>query len=54
MLEGYDEIQIELMNEMCIVLDENDAVIGADTKKNCEVTLFGLGAAVCSSCGQAT
>ena len=34
-LEGYDEIQVELMNEKCILVDENDQVIGSDTKKRC-------------------
>lgn len=27
------------MAEMCIVVDENDKAIGADTKKNCELPL---------------
>eukprot|EP01135_Chromosphaera_perkinsii_P008908 Nk52_evm18s1524 gene=Nk52_evmTU18s1524 len=32
-----DAIQIELMKEMCILLDENDNPIGGDTKKNCHL-----------------
>jgi hypothetical protein len=34
-LEGYDEEQIRLMDEVCIVLDENDLPIGSATKKLC-------------------
>ena len=37
-LEGYDEEQIRLMEEVCIVLDENDVPIGSASKKVC--TLF--------------
>jgi isopentenyl-diphosphate delta-isomerase len=35
-LEGYDEEQIRLMDEVCIVLDENDMPIGSASKKACE------------------
>lgn len=35
-LEGYDEEQIRLMDEMCIVLDENDQAIGSASKKVCK------------------
>jgi len=35
-LEGYDEEQIRLMDEVCIVLDENDNPIGSASKKVCE------------------
>ena len=35
-LEGYDEEQIRLMDEVCIVLDENDIPIGSATKKLCK------------------
>ena len=35
-LEGYDEEQIRLMEEVCIVLDENDIPIGSASKKVCE------------------
>ena len=34
-LEGYDEEQIRLMDEVCIVLDENDKPIGSASKKVC-------------------
>ena len=34
-LQGYDEEQIRLMEEVCIVLDENDAPIGSASKKVC-------------------
>lgn len=34
-LEGYDEEQIRLMDEVCIVLDEDDVPIGSASKKTC-------------------
>lgn len=34
-LQGYDEEQIRLMDEVCIVLDENDIPIGSASKKVC-------------------
>ena len=34
-LEGYDEEQIRLMEEVCIVLDNNDKPIGSASKKVC-------------------
>ena len=34
-LEGYDEEQIRLMDEVCIVVDENDSPIGSASKKIC-------------------
>lgn len=34
-LDGYDEEQVRLMDEVCIVLDENDVPIGSATKKVC-------------------
>ena len=34
-LEGYDAEQIRLMDEVCIVLDENDHPIGSASKKVC-------------------
>jgi isopentenyl-diphosphate delta-isomerase len=34
-LEGHDEEQIRLMDEVCIVLDENDKPIGNFSKKIC-------------------
>ncbi|ORZ37069.1 NUDIX hydrolase domain-like protein [Catenaria anguillulae PL171] len=33
-LDGYDPEQVRLMQEMCILVDGNDKVIGFDTKKN--------------------
>ncbi|PHH86686.1 hypothetical protein CDD83_9884 [Cordyceps sp. RAO-2017] len=36
-LSGHDEEQIRLMDEMCIVLDENDAPIGKASKKICHL-----------------
>lgn len=35
-LDGHDEEQIRLMDEVCIVLDENDVPIGTASKKLCE------------------
>lgn len=34
-LQGYDDEQIRLMEEVCIVLDENDLPIGSASKKVC-------------------
>ena len=34
-LQGYDEEQIRLMEEVCIILDENDVPIGSASKKVC-------------------
>ncbi|KAH0558500.1 isopentenyl-diphosphate delta-isomerase idi1 [Trichoglossum hirsutum] len=36
-LEGYDEEQVRLMDEVCIVLDENDNPIGSASKKVCHL-----------------
>ncbi|TLD37869.1 isopentenyl-diphosphate delta-isomerase [Venturia nashicola] len=36
-LAGYDEEQIRLMDEVCIVLDENDVPIGSASKKACHL-----------------
>jgi isopentenyl-diphosphate delta-isomerase len=36
-LAGYDEEQIRLMDEVCIVLDENDQPIGSASKKACHL-----------------
>lgn len=36
-LSGYDEEQIRLMDEVCIVLDYNDNVIGNASKKACHL-----------------
>jgi len=35
-LEGYDEEQVRLMEEVCIVLDNNDRPIGSASKKTCK------------------
>jgi isopentenyl-diphosphate delta-isomerase len=35
----YDEEQVRLMEEMCIVIDENDNRIGADSKKTCKILM---------------
>lgn len=35
-LAGYNEEQVRLMDEVCIVLDENDKPIGSANKKTCE------------------
>lgn len=35
-LEGYDEEQVRLMDEVCIVLDEDDKPIGSASKKTCK------------------
>ncbi len=34
-LAGYDEEQIRLMDEVCIVLDQDDRPIGSASKKTC-------------------
>ncbi len=34
-MDGHDEEQIRLMDEVCIVLDENDKPIGNFSKKIC-------------------
>jgi isopentenyl-diphosphate delta-isomerase len=34
-LSGHDEEQIRLMDEVCIVVDENDLPIGNASKKIC-------------------
>ncbi|TNN63544.1 Isopentenyl-diphosphate Delta-isomerase 1 [Liparis tanakae] len=35
--DNLDQKQVQLLAEMCIVIDENDQNIGADTKKNCHL-----------------
>ncbi|XP_048367516.1 isopentenyl-diphosphate Delta-isomerase 1 [Sphaerodactylus townsendi] len=35
--DDLDEQQVQLLAEMCIVIDEDDNRIGADTKKNCHL-----------------
>lgn len=39
-LAGYDEEQIRLMEEVCIVIDENDKPIGSGSKKTCKFVTF--------------
>ena len=34
--QGYDDEQIRLMQEVCIVIDENDQPIRPGTKKECK------------------
>lgn len=34
-LEGYDEEQVRLMEEVCIVTDNDDKPIGSASKKTC-------------------
>ena len=34
-LDGYDEEQVRLMEEVCIVLDNDDNPIGSGSKKTC-------------------
>jgi len=38
-LAGYDEEQIRLMDEVCIVLDANDTPIGSASKKDCHLMM---------------
>merc|ERR1712185_471934 len=33
-LEGYNPAQVSMMEEMCILVDADDNVLGGDTKKN--------------------
>ncbi|XP_071753027.1 isopentenyl-diphosphate Delta-isomerase 1 [Centroberyx gerrardi] len=35
--DNLDEKQVQLLSEMCILIDENDRKVGADTKKNCHL-----------------
>lgn len=36
-MDDLDEKQVQLLVEMCILIDENDKKIGADSKKNCHL-----------------
>jgi isopentenyl-diphosphate delta-isomerase len=36
-LSGHDEEQIRLMDEVCIVLDDNDMPVGKASKKLCKM-----------------
>lgn len=35
-MSGYDDEQVRLMEEMCILVDEQDKRIGAESKKVCK------------------
>lgn len=35
--DHLDEKQVQLLAEMCIVIDDDDRRIGADSKKNCHL-----------------
>ena len=34
-LEDHDEVQSEMMAEMCLIVDKQDNVIGSETKREC-------------------
>lgn len=36
-LDGYDEEQVRLMEERCILVDENDKTYGEGSKKRCKL-----------------
>ena len=36
-LQEYDQEQIEMMKEACILVDEEDNILGKDTKINCHL-----------------
>ncbi|XP_076827188.1 isopentenyl-diphosphate Delta-isomerase 1 [Brachyhypopomus gauderio] len=36
-MQNLDQKQVQLLAEMCILVDEDDKKIGADTKKNCHL-----------------
>lgn len=36
-MDHLDEKQVQLLAEMCILINENDEKIGAETKKNCHL-----------------
>ena len=36
-LQGYDNEQIEMMDENCILVDKEDNIIGKDSKVNCHI-----------------
>ncbi|OTF82455.1 isopentenyl-diphosphate Delta-isomerase 1-like protein [Euroglyphus maynei] len=36
-LDRYDQGQVELLNEKCILVDENDQVVGSESKKACHL-----------------
>jgi isopentenyl-diphosphate delta-isomerase len=49
-LDGHDEEQIRLMDEVCIVLDENDKPIGSFSKKICQCICHQLLMASTNNC----
>ncbi|XP_061876624.1 isopentenyl-diphosphate Delta-isomerase 1 isoform X1 [Entelurus aequoreus] len=36
-IDHLDQKQVQLLSEMCILIDDNDQRVGADTKKNCHL-----------------
>ena len=36
-LHGYDQAQKEMMEENCIVVDDDDNIIGQDSQVNCHL-----------------
>jgi len=36
-LQGYDDEQVQMMDEDCILVDDNDNIIGHDSKVNCHL-----------------
>lgn len=47
-LSGHDEEQIRLMDEVCIVLDDNDVPVGKASKKLCRHRLVSVPIDSCS------
>lgn len=47
--DHLDEKQVQLLSEMCILINENDRKIGADTKKNCHLN-SNIDKGTCLSC----
>lgn len=37
MLDGFDPVQVSLLKEECILVDENDKVVGTGSKKECHL-----------------
>jgi isopentenyl-diphosphate delta-isomerase len=37
--QGYDDEQIRLMEEVCIVIDQNDQPVRPGTKKECTIPI---------------
>jgi isopentenyl-diphosphate delta-isomerase len=36
-VSSLDPVQVELLKENCILVDEDDAIVGSDSKKNCHL-----------------